>query len=255
SIDPSTLDFVDFENEFAAAALRLDGKIDFYLLNDPSFEGIIPFTYYVLDNEGLPSYTVTVTIVVSDTPYQNPVNPFNVDDDSSVSPLDVLAIINLLNARGASIPVDDLPDSTDYVDVNGDNQVDPLDVLALINFINAGGNTNRKGEGEGEGGEASRAGWQKSLHMDISPGAPILNIASIDGLSDVESKRQPARMLRSHSGSIVSHAGTPAPRFAERVFEGKERSIEHFDLESEERTRDTDLVDRVFEELFLDRCA
>ncbi|MFN9714137.1 MAG: dockerin type I domain-containing protein, partial [Planctomycetota bacterium] len=174
---------------------------------------------------------------------------------SSVSPLDVLAIINLLNARGASIPVDDLPDSTDYVDVNGDNQVDPLDVLALINFINAGGNTNRKGEGEGEGGEASRAGWQKSLHLDISPGAPILNIASIDGLSDVESKRQPARMLRSHSGSIVSHAGTPAPRFAERVFEGKERSIEHFDLESEERTRDTDLVDRVFEELFLDRCA
>ena len=255
SIDPSTLDFVDFENEFAAAALRLDGKIDFYLLNDPSFEGIIPFTYNVLDNEGLASDYVTVTIVVSDTPYQNPVNPFNVDDDSSVSPLDVLAIINLLNARGASIPVDDLPDSTDYVDVNGDNQVDPLDVLALINFINAGGNTNRKGEGEGEGGEASRAGWQKSLHRDASLGAPIVNIASIDGLSDAESKRQPARMLRADSGLFLSHIGTPAPRFAERIFEGIEGGSSHFDIASEKGTRDTDLVDLAIEELFLDRCA
>jgi uncharacterized delta-60 repeat protein len=248
SIDPSTLDFVDFENEFASAALRLDRRIDF-LLNDPSFEGIIPFTYNVLDNEGLASDNVTVTIRVSDFPYQNPSNSFNVDNDSSISPLDVLAIINLLNARGASIPVDDLPDSTDYVDVNGDNQVDPLDVLAVINFINAGGS----GAGEGEG--SSGAAWREPPRMDASPGAPILNIASIDGFLDAESKRQPAGMLRSDAGSILSHAGTPAPRFAERVFEGKERSIEHFDLESEEGTRDTDLVDRAFEELFLDRCA
>jgi hypothetical protein len=60
--------------------------------------------------------------------------------------LDVLTIINLINSIGASIPFDQLPESTPFVNVNGDNQIDPLDVLVLINFINAG---NSGGEGEG----------------------------------------------------------------------------------------------------------
>jgi hypothetical protein len=91
----------------------------------------------------------TFTISVSDVPevpYQNPINPFDVDNDRTVSPLDVLAIINLLNSVGPSIPTNQLPVSTPFVNVTGDNQIDPLDVLALINFINS-----RSSGGEGEG--------------------------------------------------------------------------------------------------------
>ena len=78
--------------------------------------------------------------------YQNPSNPYDVDADRSVGPLDVLAIINLINSVGASIPVTQLSASSPFVNVNGDNMVDPLDVLVLINFINS-----RSSVGEGEG--------------------------------------------------------------------------------------------------------
>jgi hypothetical protein len=99
------------------------------------------------DQDGLfteKTFTISVTDV-PEVPYQNPTNPYDVDNDRSVSPLDVLTIINLINSIGASIPFDQLPESTPFVNVNGDNQIDPLDVLALINFINS---RNSGGEGE-----------------------------------------------------------------------------------------------------------
>lgn len=77
--------------------------------------------------------------------YQNPANRYDVNNDRSTSPLDVLLIINLLNSKGASLPVEGLPGPPDYVDVNGDKRVDPLDILELINFINKGS----LGSGEG----------------------------------------------------------------------------------------------------------
>ena len=65
---------------------------------------------------------------------------------SSVSPLDVLSIINYLNVFGAgNVPAGSPPP---YLDVNGDNQISPLDGLEVINFLN------RAGSGEGE--DASR---------------------------------------------------------------------------------------------------
>ena len=115
---------------------------------NPGYIGTATFNYAVIDNTGLESNTADVTIQVADTPYQNPNNQYDVDGDLTISPLDVLAIINLLNSKGASLPVEGLPGPPDYVDVNGDNRVDPLDVLELINRINSQGN--RQGNGEGE---------------------------------------------------------------------------------------------------------
>jgi ELWxxDGT repeat protein len=86
---------------------------------------------------------------------QNPNNPFDVDNDKTVSPLDVLTVINLINAKGASLPVSGLPSPPPYYDVNGDDRIDPLDVLVLINEINArGGNGEGEARGEGEGNSA-----------------------------------------------------------------------------------------------------
>jgi RHS repeat-associated protein len=86
-------------------------------------------------------------------PWQNPAWPENVNNDALVSPSDVLALINEINARGARIlppsPVGDqvLPP---FWDVDGDDQISPADVLVVINYIN------NKLVGEGEPATAPR---------------------------------------------------------------------------------------------------
>jgi hypothetical protein len=64
--------------------------------------------------------------------------------------MDVLAVVNFLNAHGSRA----LPRPTalfkppPYVDVNGDNVVSPVDALIAINYINHAGSS---GAGEAEG--------------------------------------------------------------------------------------------------------
>ena len=88
---------------------------------------------------------------VSRTFWKNASRPSDIDNDGTVSPLDVLALVNVINQRGTgtlravessfSVPL--------FVDVNGDERIDPLDVLAVINEINTG--MQRAGTGDGEG--------------------------------------------------------------------------------------------------------
>jgi hypothetical protein len=56
-------------------------------------------------------------------------------------------VINLLNSKGASVPVEQLPPPPPFYDVNGNGFIDSTDVLSLIDFINSSGNS---GSGEGE---------------------------------------------------------------------------------------------------------
>jgi len=75
-------------------------------------------------------------------PLQNPLNPLDVNCDGEVTPLDVLDIINELNAHGshalsvlsATLPADEPPT---YLDVDGDNFVSPADALQVINYLNS----------------------------------------------------------------------------------------------------------------------
>lgn len=77
----------------------------------------------------------------------NTLNRYDVNDDSFVSPLDVLAIVNSLNQFGPRklAPSTVQPDS--YLDPDGDGSISPLDVLMIINHINS----SRTLAGEGEG--------------------------------------------------------------------------------------------------------
>ena len=76
--------------------------------------------------------------------WSNPVNPLDVNANGSVEPLDVLIIINELNAPkfrdaagrlldAASLPL--FPDF--YFDTNQDGFLVPLDALVIINFLNS----------------------------------------------------------------------------------------------------------------------
>ncbi len=80
------------------------------------------------------------------TPHHNDTNPYDVDGDGVLTPLDPLILINYINNKGVG-PIEQpgegegrLPD----LDVDGDGKVTPLDILILINKLN------QQAEAEGE---------------------------------------------------------------------------------------------------------
>ncbi len=84
-------------------------------------------------------------IVEDDLFWHNPINGNDVDNDGSVTPLDVLAIVNLLNVdflRNLSLQTPFNPPL--YIDTDNDAFLSPLDVLVVVNFLNS------RGSGEGE---------------------------------------------------------------------------------------------------------
>jgi VCBS repeat-containing protein len=109
------------------------------------FIGDDSFQYEAQDASGESTGPVTVTInVVNTRLWRNADNPLDVNDDGSVSPQDVLIVVNYLNTNGSGpVPVP-TPPGPPFRDVNGDNSVTPADGLEIINYIN----TLQFGEGE-----------------------------------------------------------------------------------------------------------
>ena len=79
----------------------------------------------------------------------NLTNPFDVNDDGIVSPIDVLILINSINQSGCRLLSNASGIGTSgegasgevgsrrfYMDVDGDNFLSPLDVLLVINELN-----------------------------------------------------------------------------------------------------------------------
>lgn len=96
-------------------------------------------------------------------PWMNPNNPLDINNDGFVHPLDVLLVVNRINAEGTgdlSPPTGSEWPATFY-DCNGDNFISPLDVLQIINFLNA---SSSSGEGE-----AARSEHQS----ETTPAAPV----------------------------------------------------------------------------------
>jgi hypothetical protein len=96
--------------------------------------------------EEVPTSPDTQTTVTA-TPWNNSRDPFDVDNDTFVVPLDALLIINDLNLNGARdlpVPPDPLFTPPPFLDVSGNNSVEPLDALLVINELNL------RGQGEGE---------------------------------------------------------------------------------------------------------
>ena len=85
----------------------------------------------------------------------------DVSDDSDITPLDALLIINWLNEQSGEIP-DTAPP---FCDVSGDGDISPFDALMVINFLNSG-------EGEGEQSADSGSGdnlvaiWRHSAQVN-----------------------------------------------------------------------------------------
>ena len=98
--------------------------------------------------------SIPITRIANANPWQNRLNPLDVDRTGDVGPLDVLSIINAVNAGKTQLtfprPASTLTEP-DY-DADGDGSVSPLDVLAIINFING----RKPGAGEGESSQSDQ---------------------------------------------------------------------------------------------------
>jgi len=151
--------FVDLENDALSynASLEDDSALPGWLIFDPQTRtfsgtpivsdiGTVTIAVTATDN-GEPNLSATdVFSIAIYNPYQNPVDPCDVNDDGWVTPIDALIVINELNKNGSRrLPMPPEPPLVPppYPDVNGDLHVSPIGALLIINRLNASG-----GEGE-----------------------------------------------------------------------------------------------------------
>lgn len=127
------------------------------------------------------------------SPWQNPVSPFDVDDNNIIAALDALVLINALNSgKAGSLPFQGGPSlPPPFYDVNGDGKLLPIDVILVINHLNAnrsggestdsgsptgGGSTGGSGGGAGSGefgggeGERLAAQYASAGHVVVLRG-------------------------------------------------------------------------------------
>ncbi len=159
SLDPSTLTILTGPAFGTVTVDNATGEVTY--LPEPGFSGLDRFEYQVHDDDALASNVATVRVLVrdpQDTPWQNPINPLDVNLDECVTPLDALQIINAINAGAAVLPVPPQAGMRPppLLDVTGDNIVSPYDALLVINYLNL--HEPSDGEGEGESPVAAPAG-------------------------------------------------------------------------------------------------
>jgi hypothetical protein len=119
-------------------------------------------------------------ITIGANPYTNPANRFDVTGDGFVSPIDVLQIVNYINAGLPTRPPLPPVAVPPYLDVNGDGFINSLDVLNVIDFINS--NLNGGRSGEGEAGDTADL-WIPAEALDARAAAPAVSSISSSSLS------------------------------------------------------------------------
>jgi len=124
------------------------------------------FSYQVRDDEGATAVGI-VTIMVdgfSDPPFQNAANPFDVNGDGNISPIDPLILINYINANGQG-PIPAGRVRPPYLDVNGDSNATAEDVIMVVNRLN----TLASGEGEADAEAMPGQIWTPAAPIDAVP--------------------------------------------------------------------------------------
>jgi hypothetical protein len=132
------------------AGFTLNPNGTFSYTHDGGTASTDTFQYVAFDEHNAQSeQTVTVVINIADAPaaeWQNPLNRFDVNNDGFVSPIDVLLLINYINANWPNVTLPSpRPPGAPFYDVNGDGSATSLDVLLVIGQINF---ENSQGEGE-----------------------------------------------------------------------------------------------------------
>jgi hypothetical protein len=151
--DAETVEFVSPLGVRVTASI--DGNVTYNPRGVPAFralksnESLTESFVYRVNNGIHEAEGILQFVVYGGNAWRNARNPLDVDDDQFVSPLDVLLLVNDINANRAR-ELDDIgPSGNRFLDVDDDGSISPLDVLAVINWINANLGKGPSGEGEG----------------------------------------------------------------------------------------------------------
>ncbi len=122
-----------------------------------SFTGTAIATYRVSDDQGLLSATAVIEVFVlnfsRESPWQNPVNRFDVNEDRMITPLDASILIDEVRNRGTRPLQKSISQNSEvraFVDVNGSGSVEPTDILFVIQELIRSRPVTLGGRGEGE---------------------------------------------------------------------------------------------------------
>ena len=116
------------------------------LLESTSSQFVVDTSEVTVDVVAGTTTVLAVPVTRVSSPWTNPIDPLDVNNNGEIQPLDALVVINELNRTSSrGLTDDDL--APPYLDVNGDQMVTPIDALRVINYLNRG-----DGAGEGESG-------------------------------------------------------------------------------------------------------
>ncbi len=139
---------------------------------------------------------------INRNPYTNQSNRLDVNADGGVSPLDVLQLVNYINANGSGLLPFPALNTPPYLDVDGDGFVGPLDVITVINYINSQTSGGGVG-GEGEGPASDR--WVSAASY-AAPEVTTKPSNEVRTPSRVEASRA-IQTLDSYLASVSSNIG------------------------------------------------
>lgn len=148
---------------------------------------------------------------IPEFPWTNPRNTYDVNDDSLVTPLDVLLIVNFISdhGEGAALPSTQAA-SARFLDVTGDHLCTPRDALLVINYIDR---TN-SGLPEGEAEDLRAwAGASVTLGDFVSP-CPVAKPAKFESSGVSSSPESSGPACRHWNLPKADETGTEAISFS-----------------------------------------
>lgn len=116
--------------------------------------------------------------------WHNAANPYDVNNDGLVTPIDALLIVNYLNDSNASaLPTGSLSTGSPppYLDVDGSNTISPLDSMLVINYLNS--MNTLPTSAEGEAGKAFAIATASSMTAADQLAATVTDSSSITNRS------------------------------------------------------------------------
>ena len=120
-----------------------------------------------------------LSILRDRTPFHNDIDPFDVDGDGRLSPLDPLIIINHINSRGTG-PVPNSGEGEEGpdlgIDVDGDGNISPIDILILINRINQENDEESEGDDESDDEDSDGSGGMPEGEGEFVSGTKSLEV-------------------------------------------------------------------------------
>ena len=185
-----------------------DGRIEFTPPVDQRLN--VTFAYTVKDNDDNVSNSALVSVKIYAS-YQNQLNALDVDADGSITPLDVLTLVNDINRNGLRDLPNGTPSTAPYLDVNGNALLDAGDPLIAAPVAVAMGDMIKLLLSTDVPAVASLRGTSDTLQLvatsrfDVGSADSVTNVLEIRGAGVVVALDKSVDRLDATVGDILTY--------------------------------------------------